>query len=132
MKTSSELERSDIEKVIAAALGAAAGKGWNVSVAVVDAGGHLLGFARADGANPASARIAIEKARTAATFRVPTGGMEDRIVGRPGMMVLPGATPLRGGLPLKHGDGVVGGIGISGLAPAQDEEVARAGAGTLA
>jgi glc operon protein GlcG len=44
-----------------------------VNIAVVDDGGHLLSFARKDGARPASGYTAITKAVTAATFRQETG-----------------------------------------------------------
>jgi glc operon protein GlcG len=84
-----------------------------------------------DGVAPATARIAPEKARTAAIFRGPTGGMEDRIPERLAMLVMPGATPLKGGVPLVASGQVVGAVGISGLAPQQDHQVAEAGAAVI-
>jgi uncharacterized protein GlcG (DUF336 family) len=54
--------------------------------------------------------------------------MEDRIAGRLAMLALPGITPVMGGVPLVAGGQTVGGIGISGLAPQQDHQVAEAGA----
>lgn len=131
MKSTTKIEQGDIERVLAAAVAEAASNGWNVSVGVVDPGGHLLGFIRRDGANAASAEVAVAKARTAAVFNGPTGALEDRIAGRPGVMTLPGATPLRGGLPLVAGGELVGAIGVSGVAPQQDEQIAQAGAAAL-
>ena len=64
-------------------------------------------------------------------LRTATAGMEDRIADRPGMMVLPGATPLKGGVPIVSGGQVVGAVGISGVAPHQDHQVAEAGAATI-
>ncbi len=126
------LEMSDAQAVIAAAKAEAAVQGWKISVAVVDAGGHLLAFERQDGVAPATAHIASEKARTAAIFRAPTGALEDKITDRPAMLVLPGAAPLKGGLPLSVGGLVVGAVGISGLAPHQDHQIAEAAASALA
>lgn len=125
------LELSDAHAVIAAAKKEAEANNWKVSVSVVDAGGHLLSFDRMDGVAPATARISHEKARTAAIFRGATAPMEDRIANRPGMMVLPGATPLKGGVPLVSGGQVVGAVGISGLAPQDDHQVAEAAAACI-
>lgn len=125
------LELDDARAVAEAARQEAAANGWKISVSVVDAGGHPILFERMDGAGPATALIALEKARTAALFRVPTAGMEDRIADRPGMLVLPGATPLKGGVPLVAGGLVVGAVGISGVLPQQDHQVAEAGAAKI-
>ncbi|MGO4838048.1 heme-binding protein, partial [Rhizobiaceae sp. 2RAB30] len=73
------LEIVDARAVLAAAQKEAAANGWKISVSVVDAGGHPILFERMDGVAPATARVAFEKARSAATFRAPTGGMEERI-----------------------------------------------------
>lgn len=125
------MELSDARSVVEAAKREAAANGWKISVSVVDAGGHPILFERTDGASPATARIAFEKARTAAIFRGATGAMEDRIPDRLAMLALPGATPLKGGVPLVSGGQVVGAVGISGLLPQQDHQVAEAGAAAL-
>lgn len=122
------LELSDAHGVIAAAKKEAESNNWKISISVVDAGGHLIAFDRMDGAAPATARISYEKARTSAIFRGATAPMEDRIANRPGMVVLPGATPLKGGVPLASGGQVIGAVGISGLAPQDDHTVAEAAA----
>lgn len=126
-----QLELDDARKAIAAATQEAVANGWKVGISVVDAGGHLLLFERMDGAAPSTVRVSFEKAYTAAIFRTATAGMEDRIADRPGMMILPGATPLKGGVPLVSGGQVVGAIGISGVAPHQDHQIAEAGAATV-
>lgn len=126
MISTQQMELADAQAVIVAAKKEAAANGWAVSVAVVDAGGHLLAFERMDGVAPSTSRIAEKKALTAATFRAPTGALEDKIADRAAMLVLPGATPLKGGVPLTVGGAVVGAIGISGLAPHQDHQVAEA------
>ncbi len=99
-------------------------------VAIVDDGGNLVALERLDGTFPAGASISIGKARTAATFKKPTKAFEDVIKnGRTAMVALPDFTPLQGGIPLMSGEEVIGGIGVSGAASAQqDEEIAMAGA----
>lgn len=107
------------------------------SIAVVDEGGNLLAMERLDGSFAASANISIGKARTAALFKKPTKVFEDAIKGgRTSMVTLGGDlqnfTPLQGGIPLEWEGKVVGAVGVSGAASAQqDEELALAGAKSL-
>ncbi len=99
-------------------------------IAVVDDGGNLMAVERLDGTFAAGANISIGKARTAALFKRPTRAFEDIIKnGRTAMVALSDFTPLQGGVPIVVGEEVVGGIGVSGAASAQqDEELALAGA----
>jgi glc operon protein GlcG len=78
--------------------------------------------------------ISIGKARTAALFRRPTKAFEDIInKGRTAMTTLNDFTPLQGGVPIVIDGQVVGAVGVSGAASAQqDEEIAVAGANALA
>ena len=94
--------------------------------AIVDEGGNLLALERMDGTFAASSNIAIGKARTAALFKKPTKGFEDLInKGRTTMVALNDFTPLQGGVPIQWEGKVVGAIGVSGAASAQqDEELA--------
>src|SRR5574341_127048 len=107
------------------------------SIAVVDDGGNLLALERLDQTFAASANIAAGKARTAALFKKPTKVFEDVIKGgRTSMITLGGDfqnfTPLQGGIPLEWEGRVVGAIGVSGAASAQqDEELAIVGAKSL-
>ncbi len=107
------------------------------SIAVVDDGGNLLALERLDQTFAASANIAIGKARTAALFKKPTKVFEDAIKGGRTSMVTLGSdlqnfTPLQGGIPLEWEGKVVGAIGVSGAASAQqDEELAIVGAQSL-
>jgi len=103
------------------------------TIAVVDAGGHTIYLERLDGTFAAGADISIGKARTAVVFKRPTRGLEEAInKGRTAMVPVAGVTwftPLQGGIPIIVGNQVVGGIGVSGAASAQqDEELAIAGA----
>lgn len=103
------------------------------SIAIVDEGGNLLALERLDGTFAASSNIAIGKARTAALFKKPTKAFEDIInKGRTTMVSLNDFTPLQGGVPIQWEGTVVGAIGVSGAASAQqDEELAMAGADAL-
>lgn len=98
------------------------------SIAVVDAGGHLLFLERLDHTFPAAAAVSIEKARTAATFRMPTRNFEEAIrSGRHALLGVDVMTPLQGGVPVSVDGQVVGAIGVSGAHSAQeDEEIAQA------
>ena len=101
-------------------------------IAVVDDGGNLMALERLDGTFAAGANISIGKARTAVLFKRPTKAFEDIIKnGRTAMVALPDGlfTPLQGGVPIVIDGQVVGGVGVSGAASAQqDEELAFAGA----
>ena len=105
-------------------------------IAVVDEGGNLMALERLDGTFAAGANISIGKARTAVLFKRPTKAFEDIIKnGRTAMVALPDAffTPLQGGLPIVIDNQIVGGVGVSGAASAQqDEELAIAGANAFA
>jgi len=102
-------------------------------VAVVDEGGNLLALERLDGTFAAGANISIGKARTAVLFKKPTKVFEDAIKnGRTSMVALNDFTPLQGGIPIVVDGEVVGGVGVSGAASAQqDEELAIAGAAAI-
>ncbi|PYJ15374.1 MAG: hypothetical protein DME96_13575, partial [Verrucomicrobia bacterium] len=102
-------------------------------VAVVDEGGNLMALERIDGTFAMGATISIGKARTAVLFKKPTRFFEELInKGRTAMTALDGFTPLIGGIPIVIDGQVIGGIGVSGAASAnQDEELALAGANAL-
>lgn len=120
-------------RVIAAAQAEARRHGAAGVVAVVDEGGNLVAVERLDGTFAAGAHISIGKARTAALFKRPTRAFEEIIRGgRTPMIALDDFTPLQGGIPLVVDGEIVGGVGVSGAASAQqDEELAIAGAAAL-
>jgi len=125
-------------QVIAAAMAEARAKNAPGGViAVVDDGGNLMALERLDGTFAAGANISIGKARTAVLFKRPTRFFEELInsngKGRTVMAALNDFTPLIGGVPVVVDGQVVGGVGVSGAASAQqDEELAIAGANALA
>jgi uncharacterized protein GlcG (DUF336 family)/mannose-6-phosphate isomerase-like protein (cupin superfamily) len=120
-------------QVIAAAVTYARTKAGTAVIAVVDEGGNLMALERLDNTFAAGANISIGKARTAVLFKRPTKFFEDIIKnGRTSMVALKDFTPLQGGVPILVEGQVVGGVGVSGAASAQeDEEVAMAGAAGL-
>jgi glc operon protein GlcG len=105
---------------------------WAVAIAVVDDGGHLLSFARLDGAPPISAYIAPEKARTAALGRRETRIYEEMInQGRSAFLSAPLRGMLEGGVPVIADGQVVGAVGVSGVKSSEDAQIARAGVAAL-
>jgi len=102
--------------------------GWNHVFAVVDGGGNLIALQKADLAGNASVPIAEAKARTAATFRVPTKAYQDRLAaGEIFILGLPGVVPAAGGVPIVVGGKLIGAIGVSGATALQDHQSAEAG-----
>src|SRR3712207_671505 len=87
------------------------------------------GLRRTPGAQIASSRVAVDKARTAAIFVRPSREMEEQVTnGRLGALALHGASALTGGIPLRVDGEVVGAIGTSGETPDEDEAISIAGA----
>lgn len=106
-------------------------------IAVVDDGGNLMALERIDGTFSAGANISIGKARTAVMFKKPTRFFEELInsngKGRTVMTALENFTPLIGGIPIVVDGQIVGGVGVSGAASAdQDEQLAIAGSKAFA
>ncbi|HEU4645981.1 MAG TPA: heme-binding protein [Burkholderiales bacterium] len=131
MRTRPELTQADCEKISAAAIAAAKRNNWVVAVAILDDGGHLLHFSRVDGATPANAAIAVEKGRTAAMSRRPSGSWQERVQTRRELMKMPGILPVQGGVPIMVDGTCVGGVGVSGVQSHEDEKIAQAGIDAL-
>jgi uncharacterized protein GlcG (DUF336 family) len=107
-------------------------RSWTVAIAVVDGAGGLMTFVCLDDTQPGSQDIAVLKARTAARLHRPTKALEDGITGgRAALLSLPAALSLEGGIPVRADGRVIGAIGVSGMASAQDAEVAAAGLAAL-
>ena len=126
------LTLEDCKRISAAAEAEARKNNWNVRVAIVDDGGHLLHLFCMDGATPANSRIATEKGRTAAETRRSTAMWEERIKsGRTAMLKMPGVTPIQGGLPIVIDGECIGAVGVSGVQSHEDEQIAKAGIAVL-
>ncbi len=131
MKTRPMLTLADVKQILAASEAEAVRNKWEVVVAVLDDGGHLLGLTRMDGATPANVTIAIEKGRTAAVSRRASGGWEERVkAGRLSMLKMP-VLPVQGGLPITADGVCVGAVGVSGVQSHEDEQIAQAGIAAL-
>ena len=90
-----------------------------------------LCLARLDGAFPASVTLATEKARTAAQFRKPTLDLESAANDKRPALIASGFTVLGGGEPIFVDGYCVGAVGVSGVLPTEDAEVAKAGAAAV-
>lgn len=102
---------------------------WNVTITVLDAGGHTVLMQRMDAVQFGSVAVAHDKAYSAVAFRRPTKFFEDLVVqGGTGLRLLkvPGVLPAEGGLPIVHEGRVIGGVGVSGATSQQDGQIAQA------
>lgn len=118
------------QSLVEAACAEAEGRRARVSAAVVDAGGHLVAFARMDGAEIAGPTLATDKAFTAvahststeelAVLAAPGGELFGLQAGGSGRYVVFG-----GGIPLLRDGVVVGGVGVSGSTVANDVACAQ-------
>jgi glc operon protein GlcG len=101
------------------------------AIAVVDNGGNLVYLERLDGTFAAASEVATKKANTSALFKTPSSKLENAINGGRGALITVGHTFLQGGIPIIFDGQVIGAIGVSGSASAQqDEDIANAGAKT--
>jgi len=129
VRTRRIIDIAGADAVIAAAEAYANAQGYRVFIAVVDPAGELVALRRTKDAQIASARVAVDKARTAAIFVRPSRVIEEQVTeGRFGALALHGASALIGGIPLVVDGEVVGAIGTSGETTGQDEDCSLAGA----
>lgn len=103
--------------------------GFEVAIAVVDDGGHLIACDRMDGALWVTPEIARAKANAAAGFRASTLDLEERFTRR--MLFADNVATLgdyafvfgKGGVPLVEAGRVTGAVGVSGAVPADNDHV---------
>src|SRR3982750_4538528 len=127
-RTRRTIDEAGGEAVLGVAERKAAKEGYRVVIAVVDPSGELVALRRTPGAQVASSRVAVDKARTAAIFVRPSRELEEQVSqGRLGALALHGAKALTGGVPLVVDGEVVGAIGTSGETPLEDEAISYAG-----
>ena len=108
-----------------------------VSVAVVDAGGHLIAFERMNGAEIAGPVLARDKAYTAVAHRCATAELSAAIAPGGDLVGMNSADQGRyiafvGGVPLWSDGRVVGGVGVSGGTSEQDVAAASRAAAVFA
>ena len=133
MQQKSVLTLDDANTILDAGQAEAEKQGWNVAVAVVDDGGHLLALRRLDGCAAMFSAVANEKARGAAMAGKETQAFEDMINGgRAAFLSVPGiSATMTGGVPIMVDGQVAGAVGVSGVKPDQDAQVAKAGAAAI-
>jgi glc operon protein GlcG len=125
------LDQAGAQTVLQSAKDSAQQRNAPSAIAVVDPAGDLLAFQRMDGVRPASADLAIEKARTAARLQRPTAEIEDNIDQGRTAFVTAGIMALRGGMPVLVDGEVVGAVGVAGLSKETDTEIARTAAAAV-
>ncbi|HEX5394322.1 MAG TPA: heme-binding protein [Rhodocyclaceae bacterium] len=127
------LSLDDVELLLSTAKSHAQEKGWRVSLAVSDDGGHLLGSLRLDGASPFTMEMAAAKARTAALGRKESRIYEEVInKGRSSFLSAPLLQGMvEGGVNIVIDGHSIGAVGVSGVQSFEDAEVAQAAIAAL-
>jgi len=134
-KSTFSLTSASAQAAMDASCQEASAKGRKVTIAIADAGGALLLVKNCDDAFAASYEIAVGKAKTAALFHKPTGALEDATnvsdgSSRTALLSAPFVL-MRGGLPIFANEMCVGAVGVSGVKPNEDEQVATAAVNAL-
>ena len=122
----------EANRVIAGAIAKAEEQETKMSIAVVDAGGRLVAFARMDGAIWAGVYGSTGKAIASAAFKRPSGFFQD-MADRPifqGIKAGEGDHMIlsQGAVPIMRDGETIGAVGVGGGTGQQDEDCAAAGA----
>lgn len=126
---------AEAKRVVEAAEAEAAANDWAVVIAVADSGGNIVVLHRMDHAQLGSVDIARAKATTVVRFKRPTKTFEDGFEegGRQlRALSMEGVCGVEGGIFLIRNEEIIGAIGVSGVVPTQDAQVAAAGAAVVA
>jgi glc operon protein GlcG len=118
-------------KLLQAAIAKAKEMGVPECISIVDPGGHLLAFARMDGAFTQSTDTSLMKAMTAASYGIPTGDIAAGIDLKLAIATQGRRINLPGGLPVIIDGHVIGGIGVGSGTGEQDRQVANAALAAL-
>ncbi len=122
---------AEAKLVVSAAEREAVANGLAVIIAVVDSAAQLVLLERLDHAQFGSIAVAISKAETAVRFKRPTKAFEDALSqggSHLRVLTLRDVAAIDGGIPLLRDGKIVGAIGVAGMLPQQDAQVAAAGA----
>ncbi|BBH71109.1 hypothetical protein ACTI_77940 [Actinoplanes sp. OR16] len=123
-----KLTLAEAEEILAGVLSRGTAIGKALSVAIVDAGGHLISVKRSDGARALTPSIAIAKAYSAAIMERPTNMLHDWAQSNPGFfaqlssMAAHPIVATEGGVTVKRDGEILGGLGVSGGTPAEDQQ----------
>jgi uncharacterized protein GlcG (DUF336 family) len=124
--------QDDAERIMAVAEREALRLGKGLSIAVVDSGGFIVSIRRFDGARPMTPLIALSKAYTSAVMQRPSAMLKPWSNSDPAFfsqVSTMGHFPIvatGGGVTLKRDGEFVGGVGVSGGTPQEDEQLAQA------
>jgi uncharacterized protein GlcG (DUF336 family) len=126
-----------VAKVIAdTAVSTCSKLGYNISVHVVDRGGHTIVSYRGDGSGVHTIENSQRKAFTAMTFARPSAEFGERLAkgdtGAELQLMLSGMSGQQGGLPIRVGKDVIGGVGASGAGMGADTTCVQAGLDAVA
>ena len=119
------------KKVVAAAAAKAAEMKLNMCIAIVDTGGQLVYFERAEVVQWGSIDVSIHKAKASVQYKRATLALENVVKTNVTYLTLDGITAIEGGVPIIEGGKIIGAIGVSGGSSAQDGQVAGAGAAVI-
>ena len=123
------LPYEDARKLVDGARARGLELGKALSIAVVDYGGFVVLVERMDGARPMTPQIALSKAYSAAVMQRPTSMLQgwrdsDPVfftqVGRMGQHPI---VATKGGFTIKRNGEVIGGLGVSGGSPDEDQKI---------
>ncbi len=134
IKTTKALTSKGVRMMMDAGMAKARELGLAVTIAIVDAGGHLLMLERMEGGRFHTVNSATTKAVSAASNRRPTSsrgaqGQSLDVLHALGLALAAGPqnwTPVGGGYPVVVDKDCIGAIGVAGGAQEQDEEIAKA------
>ena len=116
------------QAIISGCVAEASARMQSHAIAVVDTGGHLVAALRMDGNPSGIFDFALAKAEASAAWGFSTAQMVLSAKGTPGFANAPHVVTVPGGVPVYGADGrIIGAVGVSGEAPADDAACAEAG-----
>lgn len=127
MYTINKISSDEAQRLIAHCVAQVKKNNKAVAVSVCGPEGELIAFIRMDGTSPAASRIAQNKAYTSACDRSDTSKMGERMRGKdnPAFWGDERITGFGGGVPIIQNGHVIGGLGVSGLPEADDQQLAK-------
>jgi glc operon protein GlcG len=122
------LSTASAKAIIAGCEAYAVDKGIDVAIAVTGPGDALVAFQKMDGVVPGAGDVAILKAISSSIFGLSSKQFATIVNEKPAMAALPKVVAVEGGEAIYTQRGVlIGGVGVSGAASADDSACARAG-----
>ena len=130
--TKPTLTLEEASRMADAAEAKAKAENWNVVIAILDDGGHLITLRRMHGVQLGSIDLAQTKAKTAVYYKRPSKVFEEQVTnGNIRPLSMPNVFASEGGVPIIKDGVVIGAIGVSGVPSVQDGMIAAAGLSVL-